>query len=228
MRRIKKPHVDQTPSRADDVGQLSPREQAIAAQATKAIRTVHSKEDTRKQMALVLDGWVTGLSERATQAAIEKQHGIRLSIGRIRTLRARIQDDAKAEFERERDTLKLQQLARITRYRRQAEQKTELRKGEIVVTKEADHTALVKWEQLYADIAGTKEPIKIDVDIVHREALTEVVGSMTADMAERFVEAYDHMMQLAEAGARHTGAEIPQVLPRALPEHTNGITKKAS
>lgn len=235
MRRRKDaPRVDKASVQALDSGSenISEREKAIVEQAKKAIKTVHLPADTARQKQLVYDAWVNGYSERETKRILANQKPpIHISLGRIKTLKARVQEESKAEFERDRPTLKHQQLARLARYRRLAEGRRTL-DGRTWI-EEPNHAALAKYEQLYADIAGTKEPLKIDVEIVHREAIIEVVGDMTDETADQLVAAYDNLAQLAHVGAKQLGMQMPELLPKPvitvepLKTETNGV-KKAS
>jgi hypothetical protein len=76
-------------------------------------------------------------------------------------------------------------------------------------------SAVTRLEALIAQIEGNFEPIRVDIDVMHREALTNVLTSVTPEHALMMVESYDRLASLA-ATAAHARGEKP-ASPRLIP-----------
>lgn len=173
-------------------------------------------QETQAQMQEIADGWIAGDDERTIRAKMAKK-GIATSHARFYTLKARVQEEAKLEHERDKPLSKQRQLKRLYKLRQQAEGlRTVDGRGWII---KPVHTALVRYEELIAKIEGNFEPLKIDVDIVHREAIMQVLGNMTDAHAQALVESYDRMASLAAHAAKERGEAMPLLLPPITTEN---------
>lgn len=180
----------------------------------------YTKVQTEEQIVVVEAALVQGLSERDIKRALEakavkeQKPFLAVSLGRIRKLKARVHEQMKLESERTRPQTKEKQLRRLY---------TELADAR----KASAWQAVTKIEDLIARIEGNYEPIRLDVDVVHREALTNVLTSITPEQAAAFSDAYDQMMQLAESAARATGKALPSLLPAPEKRATTVFTVEA-
>lgn len=182
------------------------------AQAAQTPRAKWTKEQSEQQLTWIEAGIIKGLSERQMQGAILRTHGQRLSLTRIRTLKARVTEAWKLEGERTRPLSKQAQLRRLYEHLDSARGKKD-KDGRFI--EKPNHAAIGRYEQLIAEVEGNFDPIKIDVDIVHREALMEVLGNMTEQNMAALVAAYDEMHTLAQEAAQQQNRPLPQLLPPA-------------
>ncbi len=87
--------------------------------------------------------------------------------------------------------------------------------------------AVTRLETLIASIQGNFEPIKLDIDVVHREALTNVLTSITPEQAIQLMTSYDKLASLAAAAAHARGEKLPPLLPSPTKRESTVFTQGA-
>jgi hypothetical protein len=115
--------------------------------------------------------------------------------GRLRTLTERVRsrwekDDSKLRMQR-----KAEQARRLLRHMSKAQGQRD-RQGNWV--EKPNWSAVAKFEALYADLCGTREAIKIDIDVRMSEALTMVIAQMTPEQVQEQLERYNEDVRLAD------------------------------
>lgn len=168
----------------------------------------YSPLQVQEQLRLVEQGIVNGFTERQIQQALANEAVksdkpyLLVGLSRIGTLKARVYEELKREGERARPQTKEKQLRRLysdlVRMRQQPK---------------TNFAAIAKHEELISKIEGNFEPIVVEVDVVHREAVTNVIASMTEEQMSKMVEAFDKMAALAESAAKARGEKPPIVVP---------------
>jgi hypothetical protein len=68
-------------------------------------------------------------------------------------------------------------------------------------------SAVAKFENLLADLHGTREPLRIDIDARASEAVMMVVAQMTPEQVQARLDAYAQRMALAERAERELVVE---------------------
>jgi len=192
-------------------------------------RHFHSVIATREQTAFVEHAIVHGFTEVqmqraiATKAATEAKPYLTCNLARIRLLKARIQEQFKLETERTRPMTKEAQRRRLYASLRDA-QGAKGPDGKWITA--PNHQAIARYEHLLASVEGNFEAIKLDVDLVHREAITNVIGSMTTEHALELVKSYDEMMRMASETSQRTGKPLPALLPSPTTNVVNLAERK--
>lgn len=171
----------------------------------------YSPKEVAEHLRIIQDAWIEGASDaeirRILDAAGHKVGGTRVAV-----LRGRIEQRIAEETESSRPYSKVRQARRITRAIRDTKgQRAKDGKGWIV---KPDHAARIGYENMIAKIEGNYEPLRVEVDAVHRHAVAEVIASFTEEQMDRYVQAFDRMASLAESKARETGEHLADLLPR--------------
>lgn len=165
--------------------------------------------ETQEQTQLVEAGLIQGLSERELRVALaKKQHFV--SAARVRTLKARVHETMKLEAERTRPQTREKQLRRLYAELAEARGKVDPKTG--AYTTKPHWSAVTRIEMLIAQVEGNFEAIKVDIDVVHREAVTNVLTSMTPSQMAGLLDSYDKLTALAMAGLK-PGQKLPALLP---------------
>jgi hypothetical protein len=186
----------------------------------------YTVQETNEQTALIEAGLIQGLSERELRVALaKKQHFV--SVTRVKTLKARVHEAMKLESERTRPQSREKQLRRLYAELAEARGKVDPAKPGTYLTK-PHWSAVTRLEMLIAQVEGNFEPIKIDVDVVHREALTNVLTSITPDQAAQLIDSYDRLATLAAAAAHARGEAMPALLPAPAKNEITVFTQSTS
>ncbi len=139
---------------------------------------------------LIVEGAGTGQIIRVMQ-----QRFAGITKVRVKNLIARVTETHAKEDAEARTEWKAAQIRRLHQYRRQAAGTPQLaadgsRIGWLV---KPDHKAIIAYERLLAQICGTLEAVKVDVDVRYTEAMLSVVAQMTGeDAAEYLFEAQEN------------------------------------
>jgi len=184
----------------------------------------YAAAEVAEHLRIIQDAWVEGATDREIKRILE-QAGHKLGSARVGLLRVRVQQRVLDESEAERPYSKVKQARRLTRAIRDTKgQRSKDGKGWII---KPDHQARVGYENMIAKIEGNYEPVRIEVDAVHRHAVAEVIASFSEEQMEHYVQAFDRMAQLAESKARENGEQLVDLLPRppvapVQPPYANG------
>lgn len=214
--------------------EISPEEQAIVDKAKAIAGHRYSKEETRAQMDIVASLWIEGYTEAEIKAKL-RDAGHKVSTKRIIALKGMVQESFKLETERDRPLSKQRQLHRLYKLRRIAQggdmerwKGTGKNRKKATLYVDPDHAALARYEDMIARLEGNYEPLKVDVDMVHREALIDVIGSLTTEQARELTEDFDRLYALAQAGAHATGGQLPAQLAPAITVQAESVTVNGS
>ncbi len=149
-----------------------------------------------------------------------RQRWPRLSVNYLHKVTTRIRDAWLRETEETRKYTKSEQLQRLFGYlddARGRKKTRDLPDGTKVITDEweqkPNHSAIVKYESLIADIQGNRAPIAISVDVRVQEAMTAVVSNLQGSRLERFMMEADADAEAAELARRHGLAPPLLLLP---------------
>lgn len=193
------------------------------AVATGSSKRRYTAAQVATQMQLIGDLWIEGASDREIWLACAKAYDegkldSPLSRPRVRLLRDRVQKRVLEETETERPFTKARQARRLTRAIRDCKGVQDA-KG--VWLRKPDHMSRARYEDMIARVEGNYEPIRIEVDAVHRQAVADVIAGLTEEDLKRYGNAFDRMVELAESKAKEVGENLADVLPRP-PLHVNG------
>lgn len=210
-RSIKRRTIDVSPVQAID---RAPSEDVETKRPQGAQPGVPIKRYTRleadDQMRIVEELVVNGYTERQMLATLKvNKHDV--SLNRVRVIKSRVHERMKLESERTRPLTKEKQLRRLyTQLRIAQGKRTADGRG---WTEKPNWSAITRLEETIARVEGNYEPLRLDVDVVHREALTNVLGDMTEEQALELSAAYDAMMEMALSAANATNSVLPSLLP---------------
>lgn len=199
--------------------QVRERVMADIAKGTHSNRKRYTFRETQEQIRIVQDAWIEGASDYEIHQIFRKLYAegkvsSAISMYRVEKLRERVQAKVVEDGEKERPFNKIRQVRRITKALRETKGAY---KEDGTVIRKPDHASRVKYEDLIAKIEGNFEPIKVEVDAVHRHAIIEVIASLTPEDLKRYADAYDQVVQLAETQAKAQNIKLPDLLPRAPP-----------
>ncbi len=172
---------------------------------------IYTKAETYEQTRTV-ESLLTQLSGFSTIAAIcRKRHGIGLN--RVRTLMGRVVDTWAKEDEANKGTNKGAAIRRIVRMRLHAE--GEMNEQGTAWLREPNHPAVAKYEMLLADLQGTREAIKVDVDVRASQACLTVIQGLSAEEVQKYLTKYKENVQLA-----NEMRAMKQLPAKTAPGHT--------
>lgn len=169
-------------------------------QVEEAIRAavVFSRQEVNAQLSFVEDLIVQGASASQIVRLTVSKYFVTATrakklIERVKELHATEDAEARAEW-------KSAQIRRLQTMRRLASgERTADGKGWIV---KPDHKAVVAYERLLAQICGTLEPVQIDVDVRHTEAIRAVIVNMTPEQSADLLAEAEEQERLANAARR--------------------------
>lgn len=141
------------------------------------------------------------LTERQRQVACFKKFGF--GLGRLRDLSVRV----RSSWEKEDAHLRMQRKAEQTRriYRHLAGAQGQ-RNDDGTWKVKPNWSAVAKFEDLLADLHGTREPLKIDIDVRASEAVMLVIAQMTPAQVQARLERYGQRVAIAERVEREERA----------------------
>lgn len=84
-----------------------------------------------------------------------------------------------------------------------------------------DFPTLARMETLLADIQGTREPVKISVDVRVSAACMSVIAGLSAEQVDKYLDEYKQNVRLAEAYKNQTAIAPPS---KVVNGSTNGST----
>lgn len=169
------------------------------------LKKTYSPDEVREQVAFVESLLCHPEStERQRQLACTKRFGF--GLGRMRMLVARVREQWEKEDAHLRQQRKAEQSRRLYRYIGNAASTTD-QKGNTV---RPNWAAVARFEELLADLHGTREPIKIDVDTRASEAVMLVIAQMTPEQVQARLERYKQCVEATEGAERG-------LLPEASP-----------
>lgn len=218
-------------------GTVDRRVETTRAMAQKAVAEKKSAKrftahQVVRQMQLVTDAWVEGATDREIVKVFEEAYNagkIDHVIGRNRVtlLRERAQQKLLEDAETERPYTKTQQARRITKALRECKG---VRGPNGKWLEKPDHMARSRYEDMIARIQGNYEPVRIEVDAVHRHAIAEVIASLTPEQMAHYEQSFDRIMELAEGKAKELGEPLTTLLPKPPNPSTmsNGGTNGAA
>jgi hypothetical protein len=85
-----------------------------------------------------------------------------------------------------------------------------------------DHKALLGWERLYADIHGTKAPVKIEVDVRMSQAVANVMAALTPAQMQEYVARINERNRLANLYLEEQKAKRLEAANTVTVEATKG------
>lgn len=176
-------------------------------------RRVYSLVEVRDMERLVEQALLRGLGEQATTRQLRLTgRWPEVGVSFVRKIRTRIREEWNREDEQARASHKAEQVRRIRTYLDHARGEPKLDEQRRIIPGEwvrpPNHHALAKYENLLAEILGTKEPIQFSIDVQVQESLMLVIGNMRpGDMDALLVEA-EEQEQLATL-ARSTVPQLP-------------------
>ncbi len=197
-------NLDRAPS--DDVEVKRPK----GAQKGVPIKR-YTPAERDDQMRIVEELVINGYTERQILTTLRANDHPDVSMNRVRIIKGRVHERMKLESERTRPLTKEKQLRRLYTQLRIAQGKRS-QDGKSWVEK-PNWQAITKLEETIARVEGNYEAIKLDVDVVHREALSNVLGDMTEEQGLELVAAYDQLMELAQSAANASKRPLPALLP---------------
>lgn len=162
-----------------------------AVAASPVVR--YTLQEARAQLAYVEDLVIEGASASQITRLCQTRYPTITKL-RVKTLLERVKERHTREDAEARDEWKAAQIRRLHQYRRQCAGVPILNaNGERVGwTIKPDHKAIIAYERLLAQILGTLEPVRVDVDVRYTEAMLSVVAQMTGeDAAEYLAEAQE-------------------------------------
>lgn len=147
-------------------------------------KRVVTPSDRAKRETLIEELWFQCVDERRIIAIAKRE----LDIGptATRVVLARVRERCQREHEENRVAWKHQAVERISREIRDAK-------------KESAWGAVASFERLLADIQGTREPLRVDVNVAVNQAVVHVIGSMSAEQMQLLLEEYNEMERRAKA-----------------------------
>ena len=185
----------------------------------------YTLDETLRQTAIVEECLVYGRSEAEMIRSIARD-GMTVGVNRVRSLKARVHERMKLEGERTRPMTREKQLRRL--YAELADARGEKDPCTGMWKVKPHWSAVTRIEMLIAQVEGNFEPIKLDIDVVHREALTNVLTSITAEQASAMLVSYDRLATLAEAAAHAQGVKMPSLLPAPTKDVITVFTQGSS
>lgn len=202
------------PSRADRSAHLPgvdlppPPPQRVVSEASP-VKHVARRKWTQIQVSQqlqVVEGLLTQGSNanQIKQALARPPLNFSLGYNRVTALMARVREKWRDEDESARVAWKSAQIRRLHNHLRKAQGREPNKQVEGDKGEKINHSAVLGYENLLADLQGTKEPILVNVDVRYTEALTLTVASLTPDEIESWIDEYDTTMADA-ARARELG-----------------------
>ena len=148
--------------------------------------------ETRTQMSAIEQLMLRPESEHAIASLCKQQFGI--GGGRTQQLMQRIRDRWTSEDSAARPAWKSAQIRRLQRMIKAATGYVENGKW----VEKLNHVALAKYEELLASIQGTKDPLKIELDMQVSETALHVIADLTPEEVAHFVERNLENKRMAE------------------------------
>lgn len=171
------------------------------AHIEKISKIVYTPEETREQHE-----WIAGaMAARMTTYAITQQAKDKFGIGasRVRNLMARVLEKWKLEDEQNRSSLKAKAVRSLEQDMTAV--RAELANNISVSDKAKLHSTLTRYHALLADIQGTREPIKVDVDVRVSQSIVGVIANLSPEQVQAYVQRRKQLEQEAEHGRLLTG-----------------------
>lgn len=205
MARRRKARVD------GETGEKLPRGYALPKQPPDSAKIRYTVAETRAQFAMVEQLLTNGYTLAAIRRAVSEKLGCTLT--RVSIISRRVQDAWAVEMEDTRRSFKASQIRRIQRTIRQA---SGVQDEQGNWTVRPNYHALARFESLLADITGTREPLRVDLNVELRETLTAVVAQMDPQQSQEYLEAARRRQELAEHRARELGEVLPSPMGLTL------------
>lgn len=161
-------------------------------------------EETREQMAFVEQVMLERPDLTPRRRAILCHQKFGIGAKRVEGLVSRVRQAWESEDTELRAKKKSEQGRRILRHLSAAKGEKDERGA---WKTKPNWPAVAKFEELYASLYGTRDPIKVSVDVRMSEALIVAIAQMTPEELMEEVEAYNREVELAEAYRR----EHPEV-----------------
>lgn len=201
------------------------RQIATASVAAGTPGKRYTPADIAAQMQFVGDAWVEGASVKEISRASREAYkagtlGCALTAKRVGILLERVQRQLLTEAEDQRPYTKVRQARRITKALRECRG---VRRSDGTWASKPDHASRARYEDMIARIEGNYEPIKVEVDAVHRQAVADIIAGLTDEEIKRYSDAFERLTELAESKARELGETLDAVLPRPPPHDSNGV-----
>jgi len=166
------------------------------------------------------------------QGACEQKFGRRPSASRVNKLIKAIQARWATEDAENRPSIKAQSIRRVYDHIRRARghegrpgQGTPGQPGYVapVSPSAPKWSAIARFEELLADFQGTREPLRVSLEVQMTEALMNVIASMTPEQVHAALEEEKERDRLVEIGKRALTAGSGVVVTQANTNgHTNG------
>lgn len=163
------------------------------------------RHEVLEQVRIIEQLYLLGVPQVDMIRAIEKKCGYTISKSRVCTIVQQIQDRHKVEDAKQWAHNKSRQLRRIEANIRTAMDKQNLQ-------------ALAKFEALYADLAGTREPVRVSYDVQISQSLQVLLATMTATDIENYLAEARRTNELASAmeqAIREAKLPADVLLPKA-------------
>lgn len=168
-------------------------------------KRVYTREEVREHILFVESLLLQpGLTEAQRASACQRRFGFARS--RYYTLQSRIREVWAREDEHLIAVRKNEQTRRVMRHLQGAMGQKDAN-GDWVVR--PNWAAVARFEDLLADLHGTREPIRIDIDARASEAVMMVVAQMTPEQVQARLDAYAQKMALAERVEREQVIDVP-------------------
>ena len=183
--RPKQDPPSESPSKAYKTFTEEERRKAMAVRAGMEVKR-WSIGETRVHQRLVESGLLQGMDRTTIRDQLATQ-GHQVSLHRVDVLIDRVREQWSQEDMLARPFWKAAQTRRIMQHIALAKFGREADIAKKIQAVRPSLTALKGFEDLLADVQGTKEPIVIDINVQHTEALIGVLGTMTREqLAENY------------------------------------------
>lgn len=160
-------------------------------------RRVWTQAETREHVAFLEQLYVRGTSLRQMELAARQRFGLRP--GRVTSLLDRIRETWRKEDEANRASNRAAAVRRVTRYIRDAEGRKN-QDGSWI--EKPNYAALARFEELLSDLQGTREPVKVDLNVRVQETVLNVIAGLSPEELGELVAEYEDTERLAEAARR--------------------------
>lgn len=169
-------------------------------------RRVWTLEETRKQELAVEQLLLAGYNPPSIPSTLRKQEDPALHIGkaRTRTIVNRVRAQWAKHDAEVRPTNRAMQERRLLKCIRDASGFKD-KNGRWI--ERPNHNALVGYEKLLADLQGTREPVRVDVNVQVNETILHVISGMGA---EQVAASLARIRERDEMAAAYRAQQLPR------------------